>query len=152
MKENNIIYLRGHHLLCLQGYQGYGYDTKFKAKMETIIEQVNANDYKLTITNSADDLCESCPNLKDGKCVEGLEISDNSSENKNNMNKNNSKIVNMDNIVIEKAKLEKNREYSFNEAISIINKSFHNIQNAKKVCKDCKWIEKCLWIHTREKN
>ncbi|MCL2687017.1 MAG: DUF1284 domain-containing protein [Methanobrevibacter sp.] len=151
MKENNIISLRGHHLLCLQGYQGYGYDEKFKAKIETIINQLNTNDYKVTLTDSADDLCKSCPNLKDGKCVGELQSSNKSSENQEKINKNNSKIIKIDNIILKKAKLEKNQEYSFNKAISIVNKSFHNIKDVEKVCKDCKWIEECLWIHARKK-
>ncbi|WP_263641218.1 hypothetical protein [Methanobrevibacter arboriphilus] len=37
INEKKVIYLRGHHLLCLQGYQGYGYDDNFKKNIETII-------------------------------------------------------------------------------------------------------------------
>jgi len=149
MKENKIIHLRGHHLLCLQGYQGYGYDKKFKTKIESLINQLNNDDYsKIIVTDSADDLCESCPNLKDEKCVGELESFEGSSKNKSKIN--NNKIVKMDKIVIEKANLEKNREYSFNKLISIINNSFSNIKDAKKVCGNCKWIEKCLWIQSRK--
>lgn len=165
MRKANIIYLRAHHLLCLQGYQGYGYDEGFKAKMEDIIDQLannNNEEYKLIITDSADDLCKSCPNLIDGKCLGDLDSSDLRDENKTKINKNktkinqnktkinenNSKIINMDNIVLEKAKIEKNQEYSFNKLISIINKSFPTIKDAKKVCKNCKWIKECLWIQS----
>jgi hypothetical protein len=34
--ENEVIKLRVHHLLCLQGYQGYGYDECFKKNLENI--------------------------------------------------------------------------------------------------------------------
>ena len=35
-----LITLRGHHLLCIQGYQGYGYSEKFTDNMDNIIEDL----------------------------------------------------------------------------------------------------------------
>lgn len=54
--KNNQIYLRGHHLLCLQGYQGYGYDKKFKKNMDNIFHQLNINNISNIHNIDADSL------------------------------------------------------------------------------------------------
>ena len=60
--------LRGHHLLCLQGFQGYGYDENFVKNMTEINRQRKLADTTIALTDSPDDICKSCPNLKDGIC------------------------------------------------------------------------------------
>ena len=55
--------LRGHHLLCLQGFQGYGYDDKFVKNMSYINNLRKSENTTVSITNKADDICRCCPNL-----------------------------------------------------------------------------------------
>ncbi len=152
MKEKtNLIHLRGHHLLCLQGYQGYGYDEKFKANMENIIAKLNSNEnYKVILTDSADDLCKCCPNLKNNKCIEDINNLEDSNIYQNKIEISNNKIINMDNNVIKKVKLKKDKEYSFKKLIFLVNKVFYSIHEAKEICANCEWTNKCLWIQSRK--
>ena len=48
--------LRGHHLLCLQGFQGYGYDEDFVKNMTEINFSRKQKDTLISITNENDDI------------------------------------------------------------------------------------------------
>ncbi|WP_225370441.1 DUF1284 domain-containing protein [Methanobrevibacter arboriphilus] len=60
------------------------------------------------------------------------------------------KIVNMDSKVLKKAKINKKKEYLFSEAVILVNNSFKYLKDAKEVCGECGWIDKCLWYQSRE--
>ena len=62
------IKLRGHHLLCLQGFQGYGYNDSFVKNMTYINNLRKSENTTITITNKADYICRCCPNLKNDLC------------------------------------------------------------------------------------
>ncbi len=67
---NEILNLRAHHLLCLPGYEGKGYDGQHKTSWDTISEQLKEHpDTFVRITDGKDDLCKNCPNAvgKNGK-------------------------------------------------------------------------------------
>ena len=59
-------YLRGHHLVCLHFYHGAGYDERFIKNLNETLER--ALQEGVTITAKADDICRSCPWLKEGRC------------------------------------------------------------------------------------
>lgn len=65
--------LRGHHLLCIPLFQGYGYSDRFSRNMEAQIEYLRTHaDEKVSLVCAPDMICEECPNLKDGKlCQSG---------------------------------------------------------------------------------
>lgn len=174
--KNNLIYLRGHHLLCLQGYQGYGYDEKFKKNMDNIFHQLNIdniynannrdkdnkdnidnnntniNNYNnvIILTDYPDDLCVCCPKLKNNQCSGELENLKQTKENIEKIKANNEKIVKMDQKVLNETKLKKNTEYTIEECILAVNKAFSSLKKVKIVCKDCRWENKCLWFQSRE--
>ena len=145
--KKKVIYLRGHHLLCLQGYQGYGYDDNFKKNMENIISILKNEDsnVKVVLTESPDDLCKFCPNLIDRICIGELNNAEKSMHSITN-----GKIVSMDSKVLKKAKINKRKEYLFSEAVILVNNSFKYLRDAKEVCGECEWIDKCLWYQSRE--
>jgi hypothetical protein len=58
--------LRGHHLICLQFFDGEGYDQKFKDNLKSVIALLK-ND-QLEIVAGADDICSKCPYLKNSAC------------------------------------------------------------------------------------
>ncbi|MDO5294142.1 MAG: DUF1284 domain-containing protein [bacterium] len=87
--------LRGHHLVCMQQFQGVGYNEEFAKNMTDVIKQLQENPLQqVTVLKSMDDICEKCPNkldeehcalsrpgkpdssVKDGKLLEvlGLEV------------------------------------------------------------------------------
>lgn len=62
---SEILNLRAHHLLCLPGYKGNGYDGSHKTSWDTISAQLRENpDTFVRIIDGKDDLCKNCPNAK----------------------------------------------------------------------------------------
>lgn len=62
----DIMKLRGHHLICLQFFKGEGYSKIFVENAKQIVENWGENDAE--IVNDADDICKSCPFLKNERC------------------------------------------------------------------------------------
>ncbi|MFT9847512.1 DUF1284 domain-containing protein [Aneurinibacillus sp. REN35] len=62
--------LRGHHLLCIHGFQGMGYSPAFIEKMQEIVEQVRDPDCDiwLEVTIGFDEACSACPHQGATKC------------------------------------------------------------------------------------
>ena len=120
--------LRGHHLLCLKGFQGYGYDENFTENMTYINSKKDQPSTVISITNQADDICSSCPNLKNRICE--------------NTQKNN-KIIAMDNEVLKH--LNSTKEYNSQELFNKIDEIFNTKESVSEICFNCKWNEKCLF-------
>ncbi|MEE1157614.1 MAG: DUF1284 domain-containing protein [Methanobrevibacter sp.] len=127
------IKLRGHHLLCLLGFQGYGYSEDFVLNMTRINELRKSKDCIVSLTNEPDDICSSCPNLNDNVC-----------ENK----KQNEIIVEMDDEVLSQFNLEK--EYNSLELFNEVSLKFNTMKKVENVCKNCKWENECLFYKKLE--
>ncbi|MDO5848903.1 MAG: DUF1284 domain-containing protein [Methanobrevibacter sp.] len=121
--------LRGHHILCLQGFQGYGYDESFVENMTCINEIRKKEDTRISVCNHPDDICKACPNLVNGICVDETE---------------NEKIIKMDDEVLEK--LSKTDFESSKELFDLINSIFKTKSSVKDICSNCKWMDKCLFV------
>ena len=64
------IYLRPHHLLCLQTFVGHGYSPEFTAHMTYVKSLLDADSHApITLVNGPDDLCGHCPNCVDNACT-----------------------------------------------------------------------------------
>lgn len=122
--------LRGHHLLCLQGFQGYGYSEDFVLNMARINEMRKSKDTIISLTDECDDICASCPNLNDNIC-----------ENE----KQNKIIKKMDDEVI--SKLDINNEYNAPELFEKVSIKFNTLDSVKNICVGCKWREECLFYN-----
>ncbi|MDD2643185.1 MAG: DUF1284 domain-containing protein [Methanobacteriaceae archaeon] len=124
------IKLRAHHLLCIQGYQGYGYSDEFVKNMDHIVEILKNNNNLVVLCNSADDICKFCPNLnEDGFCKDFQTNED---------------IVLMDEIILSKIK-NSEKEFLTSELFEEINNIFNSEDSVKTICGDCGWIDKCLF-------
>ena len=120
--------LRAHHLLCLKGFQGYGYNEDFTENMIKVNSKRKLPSTTVSLTDDADDLCIHCPNLKDGIC-----------EN----TKQNERIVSMDMEVLKK--LDTSKEYNSIELFKKIDEMFSTKESLTKICFNCMWHEKCLF-------
>lgn len=61
--------LRGHHLLCLYGFRGLGYNQKFIKNMQHILDKIKANPQMgIKITDRPDDICAACPYNINNRC------------------------------------------------------------------------------------
>lgn len=120
--------LRGHHLLCLKGFQGYGYDNEFIENMISINSKRKLDTTIIQLTDSSDDICSACPNLKNNICQSKIQ---------------NEKIVNMDNEILKK--LDREKEYNSKELFDKIDDIFNTKESVSKICFNCMWHEKCLF-------
>lgn len=127
------IKLRGHHLLCLLGFQGYGYSEDFVFNMTQINEKRKSKECIITLTNEADDICSSCPNLKDNIC-----------ENE----KQNEIIVKMDNEIL--SHFDSKRKYNSLELFKEVSLQFNTLKSVENVCNNCKWENECLFYKKLE--
>jgi len=67
-----MITLRPHHLFCVLGFRGKGYNPVFTENMGRISEMVKADfELPITVTFGPDDICAFCPHLKEGRCSWG---------------------------------------------------------------------------------
>lgn len=127
--------LRGHHLLCLKGFQGYGYDDGFVENMAEINSKRKLDETKVILTDSADDICKVCPNLKDNLCKDMLH---------------NENIVRMDREVLKK--LDMKEEHNSKELFEKIDVIFNTEESVSKICFNCLWHDKCLFYQNLSNN
>ena len=120
--------IRGHHLLCLQGFQGYGYSEDFVLNMLRINEMRKSKDTIITLTDDCDDICACCPNLINNICE---------NEKQNNI------IKKMDEEVL--SKLDINKEYNALELFDEVSLKFNTLKSVEKICIGCKWSKECLF-------
>ena len=66
---DNPITIRGHTLLCLQGFRGEGYDKVFVDRLTEIHKALSGDpDLPVKVVQEPDALCGYCPNLQGDRC------------------------------------------------------------------------------------
>lgn len=120
--------LRGHHLLCLKGFQGYGYDKSFTENMIDVNFKRKQKGATVKLIAEPDDICSSCPNLKDNICENELQ---------------NNNIIRMDLEVLKQ--FDSKKEYDSIELFEKIDDIFNSAESVSEICSNCMWHEKCLF-------
>ena len=123
-----MLLIRAHHLFCIQGYQGYGYDNSFIENMNHIYKLMLEDNECIQLCTYNDDICKKCPNLKDGFCINS---------------KNNAKIVDMDKKVLKIINYN-NEKFNSKDLIRLLNKLISK-KDILDICGKCMWIDKCLF-------
>ncbi len=134
-KYSDPIRIRPHHLLCIQGFQGYGYTQDFASHMQRVTSFLKSNLlYNLQIVLEFDELCSQCPHDVDGRCARGF---------MDEINK-------VDRLVIQKANLDLRHSYTVSEAFSTVNQNLdHN--HIISICSGCSWQNICLFYIEKTK-
>lgn len=116
--------LRAHHILCIQGYIGNGYDENFTNNMDNIVNHLNLNPKsKIIIIDSMDCICSKCPN----------NINNTHCQTQN-------KVKTLDSNVINLLNIEKNKPYAYDEILEILTKNL-SINKFNNICNTCQWFE-----------
>lgn len=123
-----MLLIRGHHLFCIQGYQGYGYDKSFSENMDYIHKVISDENTCIKICDYADDICKKCPNLKNNFCIDC---------------DNNRHIVDMDRKVLDKLNTDE-KVFKSVDLFGFLNNVLSK-EDIFDVCGDCMWIDKCLF-------
>ncbi len=129
-----LISIRAHHLLCMQGFQGYGYNQSFTENMTKITEKLRKNPSTfLKIASGPDSICQYCPHYSNGKCDMDL-----TSE---------SRIRAMDDLLLRKFDIQEGDILSWSEVKSLTTNLSRNEIN--EICGGCFWGDKCLNFQER---
>ncbi|WP_424356150.1 DUF1284 domain-containing protein [Methanobacterium sp. MBAC-LM] len=140
--------IRAHHLLCMQGFQGYGYSEDFSKNMAEIIEILqNFPEHEIEIVAETDSICTCCPYNINGKCQESqgsLEYKVFGGPKSKILTANN-RIISMDLKVLKKLDISPGSIFEAGEIFKITNEKLKTYFDVKDICGDCRWSEKCLW-------
>lgn len=138
-RNNHIILMmriRAHHLLCMQGFQGYGYNQEFVSNMAQAIKDMNScPDLEVEIIVECDIICFHCPHNKAGVCQKRLDSAQ--------------KVRDMDMHVLRKLGIREGAKGKVKDILALVNTALKNISDIQDVCGDCEWKEKCLWFISR---
>lgn len=129
--------IRAHHLLCMQGFQGYGYSEDFTKNMAHVIQTLkNFPESKIEIISGNDIICTCCPHNIDSICQENLKSPEN--------------IIAMDNKVLEKLRIPSGSIFKAGNIFKIVNEELTH-PDVMDICGDCRWSKKCLWLISKSK-
>lgn len=131
------IRIRAHHLLCMQGFQGLGYNKEFALNMSQIIEKTLQNPFSLIkVIIGADAICECCPHDLDGKC--------------NLKSTSDNDIRQLDSSILQYLDINEGSILHSSRILRITQSL--SIENVKKICGNCFWRENCLYFKKKTDN
>lgn len=116
-----MIYLRPHHILCIQQFKGYGYSDIFVENMFNILDRINTEE--IIIKEDFDHICKKCPNLINNVCISDSEI-----------HLLDSKVLNLLNI-------QTNKPIYFNDLKLYLSENLTE-EIFYKICNCCSWYKK----------
>jgi len=116
-----MIYLRGHHLICLHFFTGEGYNREFIKNLYMVIDR--AKHENILVTEGADDICKKCPYLISNRCKDEKEIAE------------------MDKTALKLLKLKTTDTVSWNEIRKKLPEIFHHWY--KIYCIPCIYLNVC---------
>lgn len=117
--------LRGHHLICLNFFQGEGYSKEFVDNLKSVLKKAKEN--AVLVVEGADNVCLFCPYLIRGEC--------------NYKPQAEKEIKRLDELALKLLNIKKGELISFNE----ISSSLPQILSLwkKEACSDCDWKKVC---------
>lgn len=126
----HAIELRAHHLLCIQGFKGYGYNQNFVENMSKVVSNIKLNsDLPVEIVESCDTICFACPHNKEGLCLQG----EGSQE----------KVSNMDREVLKKLCLKRGDRIRAGDISQLTGTKLQH-SDIEEICGNCDWRKTCL--------
>lgn len=64
-----MLEIRPHHILCIFGWRGRGYDEQFTGNFNKIVDSLwQVKESELKLVAGADDVCRACPNYNFDQC------------------------------------------------------------------------------------
>jgi len=70
VEVNVPVPLRAHHLLCVFGFRGAGYDRAHAEGIGAVIRQLQAPGARVTLVAGVDAICAACPTREEARCRE----------------------------------------------------------------------------------
>ena len=122
-----LIRLRGHTLLCLQGFRGEGYSSEFIANMAAIHRALTDHPEMLVeVLASPDAVCSACPHRHPSGCMLNGERSE-------------EEMIEQDHEVLRRLGLKAEDRLRWREILSRILTSITG-DDLPSICGDCRWL------------
>lgn len=119
--------LRPHHGLCIQFYEGKGYNEEFTKKMDALINQIHRKPgMVIQLHTAVDVLCNSCPNNIDSECISY------------------EKVKRFDEKVLSYCDLNSGQVLSMQEFLQIVKDMIIEKGLQPSICSDCEWYSICI--------
>lgn len=120
--------LRGHHLLCIHGFQGMGYSTEFVKVMADIVGEIRNEelDFPIQVVQSFDDACQACPHKGKTACEKSAASNDH--------------VLSLDSKVLHHLGLKYGDVYMKSALISITARKVKP-EDLDHLCEGCSWLE-----------
>ena len=129
---DTLIKIRAHHLLCMQGFQGYGYDGDFVVHLNSVIATLRSDPtISVQIIIGCDDICVCCPHCIENRCQKDCDSD--------------AQINLMDSNVLDCIGIQQGCISMYQELINQVNDSIKTKVELANICGDCQWTDKCLW-------
>lgn len=118
-----MLRLRAHHLLCIERFQGKGYNSEFTESMAQLIQELQKNSMQMIeLLNEGDMLCENCPNcINENKCKLG-----------------NNNVVQKNNLVLQYLKRKPKSHISYIQLQRMVQQSISE-DDFNACCSNCRW-------------
>ncbi len=115
--------LKPHHLLCLHGFVGLGYNHLFIENFKQIIALINDNPkLEVEVTYDYDAICLACPEEKKLMCADLNSFSQK-----------------QDRLLAEYLNIKPKEKYRINKLLALVRSKISD-KNLAKFCSDCPWF------------
>lgn len=120
--------LRGHHLLCVQGFRGMGYSDDFVKRMTEIVKDIRDNeiDFSIKVIAGLDYACNACPHHGEKICEASVGS--------------NQHVLSMDNKVIHHLGLHTEETYQKSDLLALVAKKV-DPDDLDYLCQGCSWLQ-----------
>ena len=128
MSENRPVIIRGHTLLCLQGFRGEGYSPDFVANMRAIHEELAQHpERSVQVVDGPDAVCGACPHHQ---AVTGCTLSGDDSE---------TEMHRQDEDVLGRLGLQSGMKLTWAEVLQRIRERVSG-DDLPAICGQCRWL------------
>jgi uncharacterized protein len=118
--------LRPHHGLCIQFYEGKGYNENFTKKMDELIQLVQENpNTQIQLHSDVDVLCQACPNNIVSRCITY------------------EKVKRFDEMVLSYCDLYFGEKISIQDFLHLVKEKILDEGIQPSICSDCEWYYIC---------
>jgi len=125
--------IRAHHLLCIPRFYSGGYNNEFAQNMKKICLQIrkNPNRKLKVVIGKSDDICNKCPYLSNGNCIQSEKIG--------------KWVISQDKKVAKHLKLKQNSAHKAKEIFNLAMDKV-NPKNIREICKNCVFLKNCIKV------
>lgn len=118
-------YVRPHHSLCMQFFEGKGYDERFITSTARMLEMLSHDDPVITLTAGCDAFCSACPNNTGGVC------------------RDREKVASVDKRTLNALGLDEDDQIHWSRLLDLARRRIILTGRLREICGSCQWSGIC---------